>query len=142
MFEKKNWEDRVTEYPTRRTLTKTDGSTELVTVARSEGSVSKEGDAFSAANMNDMESRIEAGFNDVGKWIGGCTIPSGSTTYTIENPAITAESIIDVYYAESSKSEVQDAGVSYTQAAGSLVLTFESALTEAVTVANVKVVTL
>lgn len=61
MFEKKTWTDRVTEYPTRRSLTKEDGSTELVTVTRDEGSVSTEGDAFSAENMNDLEARIEAG---------------------------------------------------------------------------------
>lgn len=58
MFEKKTWTDRVTEYPTRRALTKEDGTTELVTVTRDEGSVSAEGDAFSAENMNDLESRI------------------------------------------------------------------------------------
>ena len=58
MFVKKTWTDRVTEYPTRRTLTKEDGTTEIVTVARNEGTVSAEGDAFSAANMNDLEQRI------------------------------------------------------------------------------------
>lgn len=62
---KKVWKDRKTEYPTRRTLTKTDGSQEIVTVARNEGNVSQEGDAFSAANMNDLEERIDAGFNEV-----------------------------------------------------------------------------
>lgn len=64
-FEKKTWKDRITEYPTRRTLTKEDGSTELVMVARSEGNVSQEGDAFNALNMNDLEERIEAGFDDL-----------------------------------------------------------------------------
>lgn len=59
---KKVWKDRKTEYPTRRTLTKTDGSQEIVTVARNEGTVSQEGDAFSAQNMNDLEERIDAGF--------------------------------------------------------------------------------
>ena len=37
-FAKKTWKDRITEFPTRRTLTKSDGSTELVTVARAEDS--------------------------------------------------------------------------------------------------------
>lgn len=64
-WEKKVWKDRKTEYPTRRTLTKTDGSQEIVTVARNEGSVSQEGDAFSAENMNDLEERIDAGFTEV-----------------------------------------------------------------------------
>lgn len=63
-FEKKTWTDRITEFPTRRTLTKSDGSTELVTVARAEGTVSQEGDAFNAANMNNLETRIG---NEFGK---------------------------------------------------------------------------
>lgn len=61
-FNQKVWEDRISEYPTRRILTKTDGSTEIVNVSRSEGSVSKEGDAFSAENMNDLEQRIADNF--------------------------------------------------------------------------------
>lgn len=63
-FEKKTWKDRITEYPTRRSLKRTDGSTELVTVSRAEGDVSQEGDAFSAANMNDLENRIADNFGN------------------------------------------------------------------------------
>lgn len=64
-FVKKTWKNRIAEYINRRQLTKEDGSTELVTVARDEGTISQEGDAFNAANMNDLEDRIEAGFADV-----------------------------------------------------------------------------
>lgn len=64
-FTKKTWKDRITEFPTRRTLTKSDGSTELVTVARAEGTVSQEGDAFNAASMNDLEERISQANNDL-----------------------------------------------------------------------------
>lgn len=64
-FVKKTWKDRISEYPTRRILEKTDGSSETVDVARSEGEVSQEGDAFSAENMNDLEERIVAGFLQV-----------------------------------------------------------------------------
>lgn len=64
-FQKKTWKDRITEFPTRRTLTKSDGSTELVTVARAEGTVSQEGDAFNAASMNDLEERINQANNDL-----------------------------------------------------------------------------
>jgi hypothetical protein len=60
-FTKKTWKDRLTEYPTRRRITKSDGTSELVTVSREEGTVSQAGDAFSAANMNDLENRIAAG---------------------------------------------------------------------------------
>ena len=63
-FVKKTWTDRMSQYPTRRVLTDTTtGTTQTVTVARSEGEVSQTGDAFSASNMNDLENRIEAGIN-------------------------------------------------------------------------------
>jgi len=58
LFTKKTWKNRKSEYPARRILTKENGTTEIVTVARSEGIVSEEGDAFSEANMNDLESRV------------------------------------------------------------------------------------
>ena len=61
-FVKKTWKDRIAEFPTRRRLTKEDNTSELVTVAREEGTLSQEGDAFSAENMNDLESRIDEEF--------------------------------------------------------------------------------
>ena len=63
-FKQKTWNDRISEHPTRRTLTDvSDNTTKTVTVAREEGTISQEGDAFSAANMNDLESRIADGFS-------------------------------------------------------------------------------
>lgn len=64
-FVKKTWKNRIAEYINRRLLTNEDGSTNLVTVARDEGTISQEGDAFNAVNMNDLEDRIEAGFDEV-----------------------------------------------------------------------------
>lgn len=64
-FTKKTWKNRIAEYINRRLLTNEDGSTNLVTVARDEGTISQEGDAFNAANMNDLEDRIEAEFNEI-----------------------------------------------------------------------------
>ncbi len=64
-FEKKTWKDRIAEFPTRRRLTKEDNTSELVTVAREEGTLSQEGDAFSADNMNDLENRIDKEFTAV-----------------------------------------------------------------------------
>lgn len=64
-FVKKVWKNRISEYPTRRMLTKEDGNTELVTVSRSEGTVSQEGDAFCEDNMNNLETRIEDAFAEV-----------------------------------------------------------------------------
>lgn len=64
-FTKKTWKDRRAEFINRRTLTKEDGSEEVVTVARNEGNISEEGDAFNSDTMNDLEERVEAGFNGV-----------------------------------------------------------------------------
>ena len=64
-FVKKTWKDRVAEYINRRTIVKEDGTTELVTVERSEGTISQEGDAFSASNMNDLEQRIADEFSEL-----------------------------------------------------------------------------
>lgn len=64
-FVKKTWKNRIAEYINRRLLTNEDGSTNLVTVARDEGTISQEGDAFNAANMNDLEDRIESGFDEI-----------------------------------------------------------------------------
>ena len=65
VFSLKTWVNRISEYPNRRKLTHEDGSTELVTVARAEGQISAEGNAFSAEEMNDLENRIKDGFDEV-----------------------------------------------------------------------------
>lgn len=63
-FNKKTWKDRVSEQPQRRLLTPTDGGEAMtVDVTRQEGIVIQEGDAFSAANMNDLETRIKNTFD-------------------------------------------------------------------------------
>ena len=69
-FVKKTWKDRIAEFPTRRRLTKEDNTSELVTVAREEGTLSQEGDAFSAENMNDLENRIDAEFTELNGKLG------------------------------------------------------------------------
>ena len=62
-FTKKTWTDRISEFITRRLLTKEDGSTEQVTVSRDEGEVTQEGTALNAESFNDLEDRIESAFN-------------------------------------------------------------------------------
>ena len=58
-FVKKVWKDRQVQYPNRRTIN--DGrTTKVVTVGRDEGTITEAGDAFNAANMNDLENRILA----------------------------------------------------------------------------------
>lgn len=66
-FSPKTWLDRVSEYPNRRSLTKEDGSIEIVNVSREEGNISQTGDAFNAETMNDLETRIKEGFENVGE---------------------------------------------------------------------------
>lgn len=69
-YKKKIWVDRVSATPNRRTLTiesQTDTAI-VVTVQRSEGTISKEGDAFNAENMNDLEDRIQ---NALGEKLDG-----------------------------------------------------------------------
>lgn len=115
-FVKKTWKDRIAEFPTRRRLTKEDNTSELVTVAREEGTLSQEGDAFSAENMNDLESRIDAEFTEVngnltysteeticGKWIDGSNIyrvvkqvTSNINTNIVAMSLPTASRVIDI----------------------------------------------
>lgn len=82
-FSKKTWSDRVAEFINRRLLTKENGTTELVTVSRSEGVISKEGDMFSAENMNALETRIYNAFNDVSKIYTNVSVATSAWgTYT------------------------------------------------------------
>ena len=83
-FSKKTWKDRISEEPQRRTLTDTTtGTVQTVDVARAEGVVTQEGDAFSAANMNDLENRIEEGLGSGDILIAGTELTStASKDYT------------------------------------------------------------
>lgn len=91
-FTKKTWKNRIAEHINRRLLTMEDGSTNLVTVARDEGTISQEGDAFNAANMNDLEDRIEAGFEEVSQSLENCLKSVSDGKKTVAN-AITAQGV-------------------------------------------------
>lgn len=65
-FTKKTWRDRQSEHPTRRKLVPT-GYTNEYDVVRSEGTVSQDGDALNADNLNDLESRISTAFSETTK---------------------------------------------------------------------------
>lgn len=59
----KTWKNTVAQYPNRRTITDISNNTSTtVDVVRSIGTVSQEGDAWNADNMNGMESRINSAF--------------------------------------------------------------------------------
>lgn len=95
-FTKKTWKNRIAEYINRRLLTNEDGSTELVTVARDEGTISQEGDAFNAANMNDLEDRIEAEFNEINQSL--TNVNNSKKTYLrliLPNIAADAKAVCD-----------------------------------------------
>ena len=63
-FVTKEWKDRLAEFAGRRKLTNVStGEETTVDVSRAEGEVSQAGDAFSAANMNDLEQRIKDAFD-------------------------------------------------------------------------------
>ena len=61
MFDKYTWKDREVQFPNRRQLTNEDtGDVTIQTVVRSEGTITNEGDPFSAERMNNLETRIKA----------------------------------------------------------------------------------
>ena len=62
-YEKKTWVDRQSEYPGRRKLTAT-ATADVYDVTREEGLIVEEGDALDAQNLNNLESRIEAGLEE------------------------------------------------------------------------------
>lgn len=65
-FVKKTWTDRDVERPNGRTLTDVEtGVTKRYLVDYDEGDVYVEGDRVIANNFNDLENRIEAGFESI-----------------------------------------------------------------------------
>ena len=65
-YTKKTWKDRVSQYLNRRKLTDINtGTTQTVNVVRDEGNVTEDGDTFTAANMNDLEDRIDTAFDEL-----------------------------------------------------------------------------
>lgn len=79
-FARKVWKDRLVEFAGRRLLKRVSGSADsqmVVDVTRNEGTVSQAGDAFSAANMNDLEQRIADEFGVVNQNITNVSAASG-----------------------------------------------------------------
>lgn len=93
----KTWVDRVSEYPTRRTITDTTTLVaQQVTVVRDEGTVTEQGDVFDAATMNNLESRINSAFGALTHEISA-TLAAGSTTIILVDQTITTSSTVDIY---------------------------------------------
>lgn len=55
-FVKKEWKNRISEYPNRRRLTEVEPG--VYDVIREEGTVTQEGDMLDAEALNDLEQRI------------------------------------------------------------------------------------
>lgn len=117
----KTWVDRVSEYPTRRTITDTTTlETQQVTVVRDEGTVTEAGDVFDASTMNNLESRINSAFGALTKEVTG-TLLAGQTSLTLSDASILTTSDLDIY--------TDTWGVSPTAvvaSTGSVTLTFEA----------------
>ena len=119
------WEDRDSEYPTRRILSYIDPNTQQtttlqVTVSRDEGTITVVGTPFAANYMNALESRINDAFAALTKEVTG-TLIAGNTSVTLSDASILTTSNIDIY------TDVY--GVSPTNvtvATGSVTLTFEA----------------
>ncbi len=73
----KVWKDLQAEYPTRYTLLKADQSQEVVTIQNNFGTITESGDVFDKQTMEDLESRINAGFQSVEEITAGTVDPSG-----------------------------------------------------------------
>lgn len=117
----KTWVDRVSEYPTRRTITDTTTlETQQVTVVRDEGTVTEAGDVFDASTMNNLESRINSAFGALTKEVTG-TLLAGQTSLTLSDASILTTSDLDIYtdtWGVSPKTVVASTG--------SVTLTFEA----------------
>lgn len=65
-FNKKTWKNRISETPGRRKLTNVStGAQTIYDVARQEGTITQNGDDFSAENMNDLETRIKTAIDTI-----------------------------------------------------------------------------
>lgn len=64
-FEPKVWLDRHSEFPTRRQMTPVPGQEGVYELARAEGIVYQDGDPFDQAQMNGLEGRVAAAFDQL-----------------------------------------------------------------------------
>lgn len=89
-FAKKTWKARLVEFAGRRALKNVSTEeTVIYDVTRNEGTVSQAGDAFSAANMNDLENRIESEFNNLNASgaITGYEVTADGAYISYKNPS-------------------------------------------------------
>lgn len=81
-FQKKEWKNRLSEFPNRRRLEPT-GIENTYDVVRAEGNVTETGDAFAEESMNDLEERIAAGLAE-----GSISTATHTRIGTVNNLAV------------------------------------------------------
>lgn len=88
-FQKKKWENRQSEFPNRRVLHPTE-TQDTYEIERAEGTVLQQGNRFDAAEMNDLERRIETTVNSLGQNKLGVPkqIPRGTDINTVTTPGL------------------------------------------------------
>lgn len=90
IFSKKNWKDRVVEFPGRRRIRDVaTGEEKVIDVSRNEGTILQEGDLYNALNMNDLERRAEEAFAALGEYVadGKSLIASAITSKGVATAA-------------------------------------------------------
>ena len=92
----KVWKDLQAQYPTRYTATKSDQSQEVITLAENFGTVTETGDVFDKQTMEDLEGRIDAGFDTVEDILSGTTDPSGGKDGDIYFKTETVDNVTSV----------------------------------------------
>ena len=74
----KVWADEIVQYPLRYKITHEDQTVEYVNIEGAHGDVQQSGDVFDAYTFNNLESRIDAGFDSCVENLSGTTDPTGS----------------------------------------------------------------
>lgn len=74
----KVWTDERTQYPLRYKITHEDSSVEYVNIEGAHGEVLESGDVFDKATFDDMEARIDAGFDTCEVNMTGTVAPTAS----------------------------------------------------------------
>lgn len=86
-FVKKEWKQRIVEFPGRRRLDDT-STADVYDVSRAEGNIIQAGDGFTADNMNDLEKRVDDALFSVDTEINQLNekIPDVANNLTTTNP--------------------------------------------------------
>ena len=70
-YQRKVWQNRISEYFNRYRMQRSSGQSEDVFLTLNDGAVVQEGDSLTSEQLNDLESRIQYGFETSGG-IGNC----------------------------------------------------------------------